>query len=283
MKKIISAIDFSKCSLHALEYAINMANNVEADVIMVWVDTDTHNDSEMSVYHSEHRHEIKSQFEELMEKYSSTLSAGELSYKLRKGKVYQEISNQAKYDDASLIIAGSHGISGYEKFWIGSNANRIVSYAPCPVITIRLNFPFKNKLSKIILPIDSTLETRQKVPFTVRLAKLFGSEIHILAVYSTSVQAVQRKVDSYAEQTAKFIHQHSVKFVVEAIKADNVTNSVIQYGETVNADLIAIMTEQETSTANLLLGPYAIQMVNNSPIPVLTIQAAEIMKIHAGI
>ncbi|MHC1708527.1 MAG: universal stress protein [Bacteroidales bacterium] len=282
MKKIISAIDFSKCSLHALEYAINMANRVEADVIMVWVDTNNHSDAEMSVYHSEQRHEIKSQFEELMSTYSPRLKAGELSYKLRKGKVYQEIANQAKYDDASLIIAGSHGVSGYEKFWIGSNANRIVSYAPCPVITVRLDFSFKDTIRKIILPIDSTLETRQKVPFSVRLAKLFGSEIHIVAVYSTSVKAVQRKVDSYAEQTAKFIHQHSVKFQIEAFEADNITTSIIHYAEKVDADLIAIMTEQETSAANILLGPYAHQMVNNSSIPVLTIQASEIMKIHAG-
>lgn len=283
MKKIISAIDFSKCSLHALEYAITMANAVEADVIMVWVDTNAHNDAEMSAHLSEKRHEIKGQFEELMENFSPLLKAGDLSYKLRKGKVYQEIASQAKYDDASIIVTGSHGISGYEKYWIGSNANKIVSSAPCPVMTIRLAFPFKEKIGKIILPIDSTLETRQKVPFTVRLAKLFGSEIHILAVYSTSVSAVQRKIDSYAEQTAKFIHQHDVNFVVETVNADNVTNSIIHYAENVDADLISIMTEQESSAANLLLGPYAHQMVNNSPIPVLTIQAAEIMKIHAGI
>ncbi len=279
---IISAIDFSKCSIHALEYAIEMANHVEADIIMVWVDTSSPPEIDMSVRQREQRQEIKEQFDELMETYQSKLNGGTLSYKLRKGKVYQELANQAKYDDASLLIAGSHGISGYEKFWIGSNANRIVSYSPCPVITIRYAFPFKSRIEKIVLPIDSTLETRQKVPYSVRMAKLFDSDIHILAMYSTSVKAVQRKVDGYAQQTAKFIRQHGVNFEVEAIQADNITNSVIQYAEGIDADLISIMTEQETSAANILLGPYAHQMVNNSPIPVLTIQAREIMKIHAG-
>lgn len=282
MKKIIAAIDFSKCSVHALKYAINMANNVEADVIMVWVDTSPVIETEVSVIDREHRLEVKKQFEELIDKYASTLQTGELSYKLRKGKVYQEVANQAKYDDASLIIAGSHGVSGFEKFWVGSNAYRIVSSAPCPVITIRLAYEFKDNIRKIILPIDSTLETRQKVPYTVRMARLHDSEIHIVAVYSTKIKSMQQRVNSYAEQVAKFIHNHQVKFKVETLTAENITNSIIDYADAIDADLVSIMTEQETSTANILLGPYAQQMINNSSKPVLSVQVREIMKIMAG-
>jgi nucleotide-binding universal stress UspA family protein len=47
----------------------------------------------------------------------------------------------------------------------------------------------------------------------------------------------------------------------------------------VDADLIAIMTEQETTTANIFLGPYAQQMVNHSPIPVLSMRAKELLPI----
>jgi nucleotide-binding universal stress UspA family protein len=282
MKKLITAIDFSKCSLHALEYSINLANTVEADVEMVWVDTHHDSDSDLAVVKREHRMEIKEQFEELVERYSANLKTGELNYKIRKGKVYQEVANQAKYDDASMIITGSHGVSGYEKFWIGSNAYRIVSSAPCPVLTIRLDYAFRPVISRIILPIDSTLETRQKVPYTVRLAKFHNSTINIIAVYSTSVKAIQRKVDQYAEQTALFIHQHGIHVELNVIEAENITNAIINHAEKTDADLISIMTEQESTPANLLLGPYAQQMINNSPIPVLTTQATEIQKITTG-
>ena len=37
---------------------------------------------------------------------------------------------------AGLIITGSHGISGFEEYWIGSNAFKIVTYATCPVVTV---------------------------------------------------------------------------------------------------------------------------------------------------
>jgi nucleotide-binding universal stress UspA family protein len=265
-----------------LEYAISLANKVEANIVMTWVDTTANVDTDITSMDREQRHEVKEQFDELVARFQPILTEGKLTYKIRKGKIYQEIANQAKYDDAGLIIAGSHGISGFEKYWIGSNAYRIVSYSPCPVITIRLDYPFKNDIKKIILPIDSTLETRQKVPATVNLARFYDSEIHVLAVYTSSIKAIMAKVDQYAEQAAKFIHQSGVRFQIEAMKVHNLTNEIVDYAVKEDADLISIMTEQETSASNILLGPYAQQLVNNSPIPVLTIQAEEIMKIYAG-
>jgi nucleotide-binding universal stress UspA family protein len=198
---------------------------------------------------------------------------------LRKGKVYQEIANQAKYNDASIIIAGTHGVTGYEEFWIGSNAYRIVSYAPCPVITVRYDFEIKPEgITSIILPIDSTQDTRQKVPFTVQIARAFQADVHILALYTTTIKSVQRKVDNYARQVQKFLDEAGVNYSTESMFADNITNAAIEYAGKVDADLLAIMTEQETTASNILLGPFAQQMVNHSPIPVLSIQPKKYMR-----
>ena len=280
MKEIVVAIDFSKGSLHALDYAIAFANHVKSNVMMVWVDSHTNQDFAFSAEVNEFREEAIRNMEEIMKSKKGQLKHGKLSYKLRKGKVYQEIANQAKYNDASLIIAGTHGVTGYEEFWIGSNAYRIVSYAPCPVITVRYDFNIGPEgIKSIVLPIDSTLDTRQKVPFTVELAKLFNADIHILALYSTSIKAVQRKVDNYARQVQKYMTDAGINHYTESLQADNITNISIDYARKVNADLIAIMTEQETTASNILLGPYAQQMVNHSPVPVLSIQPKEIYSI----
>jgi len=63
---------------------------------------------------------------------------------------------------------------------------------------------------------------------------------------------------------------------VEFIEADNITEATIEYAKKIDANLISIMTEQETKTSNLWLGPYASQMVNHSPIPVLSIHPEKI-------
>ncbi|MCX6232004.1 MAG: universal stress protein [Bacteroidetes bacterium] len=276
MKEIIVAIDFSKGSLYALELAIDIANKTSANIMMVWVDNETDTDTEFLALGSEARNDAKLHIEKIQKEYQPKLVNSTLSYKLRKGKVYSEIANQAKYNDADLIIAGTHGASGFEKMWMGSNAFRIVTYAPCPVITIRYGFNFKKKLEKIIVPIDSSADTRQKVPFACRMANYFGAEIHILGLYTTTLKAIRRKVDTYVEQVEKYLGDNKAKYVTSFLDADNTTTTTIEYAQQINADLIVIMTEQEKTAANFWLGPYAQQMVNNSPIPVLSIQPVEI-------
>lgn len=281
MKQIIVAIDFSRCSVHALEYAVNLANRIKANILMVWVDNTQSAESVFPEFMISSRKEITTNFNELIQKYGSSLKEGEITYKIRKGKVHQEIANQAKYSDAELIITGTHGVTGFEEFWIGSNAYRLVTYTPCPVITIRTDFKFKETINKIVLPIDSSLETRQKLPYTTKLAKYFNSEIHIVSLYSTSIKAVRHKVDNYTLQVKKYLDEENVPSQVETIDAENITNSTIDYAKKIDADIIAIMTEQETTTSNLFLGAYAQQMVNHSPIPVLNIHAREYIRIQS--
>jgi len=275
-KLILVAIDFSKCSIKALEYAICFANEMNSNILMVYVDKPQSTESVYSRRGSEYMEKINKLFEKTIKKYQSQLK-GKLDYKIRKGKVYVEICNQAKYSDAQIIVAGTHGVSGFEEFWIGSNAYKIVTYATCPVITIRESFIWNHKhIKKIILPIDSSMETRQKVKFTTELAKCFNSEVHVLGVYSTTVKEVKNIVESYSKQALDYIEQAGVKCERHFKSCENITDGVIEYAKENRAELIAIMTDQEKSPKNLWLGAYAQQMVNYSPIPVLSIQSKAI-------
>jgi nucleotide-binding universal stress UspA family protein len=277
MKKILVAIDFSECSVNALENAITIATKADADLEMIFVikpessrDMFTEGPQTLSAM-------VKDKFDELVEKYHNRLGKNKLGYLIREGKVYHEIVKEADHKDVFLVMAGTHGSSGFEEFWMGSNANRIVSAIRKPMITIRGGVNIKRHLEKIILPLDSTPETRQKVPFTAYMAKIFNAEIHILRVYTSSVGAVIRKVDSYGEQVIKHLEEDNIKYVLESVHADNLTDATIEYALKVNANLISIMTEQEIAAKNLLLGPYAQQMVNHSPIPVLSIHPKELL------
>jgi nucleotide-binding universal stress UspA family protein len=278
MKQVIVAIDFSKTSLNALQFGIMLANKSKANVQMVWVDNTT---SEEVVYEessAEDRAEKVEMLKDLQEKHKKMLKGGKLDYKIRKGKVYIEIAQQAKSISADFIVSGTHGVSGFEEFWIGSNAYRIVTHAPCPVITIRQGFDVRD-IDKIVLPIDSTQETRQKIPVAAGIAKLFNSEIHVLSLYSTTLKSVHRRVDNYTMQVGQFLGEQGIRNVSAIKESDNITRSTLDYSEEIGADLIIIMTEQETTTANLFLGTYAQQMINHSTIPVLSVRSKELVPI----
>lgn len=271
MKKIIVAIDFSDCSINALEHAITIADKAKADILMVWAKKPENTKDIFSIEPENLLEEVKKRFEELIKKYKIGFKNGKLEYKIREGKIYKEIVKEAEESGAFLIVTGTHGASGFEKFWAGSNANKVVSASKLPVITIRGGIDIDRKLNKIVMPVDSSLETRQKISFTSILAKLFNAEIYILAIYTTNIKAIQSRVDRYANQIIEHLEEEKIKYHLDSIRTDNLTTDTIQYAEKIDANLISIMTEQEKTTANLWLGPYAAQMVNHSPIPVLSI------------
>jgi len=282
MKQLLVAIDFSKTSIVALEYGIHIANKASANLQMVWVDNTTSEEVVFEGFANEERVENANLLKELLGKHEKKLKRGKLDYKIRKGKVYIEVAQQAKSIDADLIIAGTHGISGFEEFWIGSNAYRIVTHAPCPVITLRHDINIRD-IGKIVIPIDSSQETRQKIPIASQISQLFNSEVHVLSLYSSGIKAVQRRVDNYAKQVASYFAERNIRFISEVKESENITRSTIDYAESIGADMIAIMTEQETTTANLFLGPYAQQMVNHSTIPVLSLRSKELVPITGKI
>lgn len=270
MKTIIVPIDFSGDSINALEHAIKIANTVDANLRMVHVQKS--NQFKVPKYFVDfnkmYSNDVHDYFKVLIDKYSKKIKT-KFDYVLRQGKVYKEVVDQTKEDNAYMIVCGTHGISGFEEFWIGSNAYRIVSNAECPVLTIRNGY-LKKSISKIVLPIDMTSESRQKTNFTVELAKFFDAEIHVVSVKETNTPAVINRIEKYVVQTTDYIKEKGIKCVNDSLFGSNITESTIEYAISVDAELISIMTEQVASTKNLWLGKYAQQMVNHSPIPVLS-------------
>ena len=278
MKRIVVAVDFSSGSIHALEYAISIANQFHSEILMIWVDNTSSPESIYSGSVKNYRGEVIKRFDELKTKFEPTLSGGKLDYKLRKGKIYYEIVTTAKLKTADLIVTGSHGVSGFEEYWIGSNANRIVSSASCPVITVRNGYQIKENMEHIVMPIDNTNHTLLKVPFTVQMAKNFDAEIHLVATFSTNLKTMQRRVENYSNKAVKYMEKEGVKHVVEKIHTQNATKSTIEYATKIDANLISIVTEQDDRNDTGLLAPCAQQMVNHSNIPVLSVHKDDLAK-----
>jgi len=275
MQPIVVAVDFSKTSVHALEYSIPLASKLKSDIIMVWVDKVTTTESIYFDTSNENRNEAKKRFEEIIRHYQKQVSKDiKLEYKLRKGKVYHELDGLARTINALMIVAGAHGISGFEEFWIGSNAFKIVTSSTCPVITVRHDFNEGKNIDKILVPIDSSSETLQKLPFIAKLAGVFGSEVHLIATHYSQLRSVQRIADNLTDQAAKYLEKHRVRLIKDKIISNDITKMTIDYALNIGADLISIMTEQETP-ANILLGPHAQQLVNQSPVPILSIHPVE--------
>ncbi|HPE43204.1 MAG TPA: universal stress protein [Bacteroidales bacterium] len=272
-KTLLVGIDFSDCSVNALEHAVSLAEKAEANIKMIWVNKPDNTRNLIDISNEEVLHEAEKRLEGLASKYQPRLKNGKIDFITRKGKVYKELVAAAEEFDVFLILIGTHGSSGFEEFWIGSNANRIVSATERPVITIRGGVDINRTIERIVMPIDSTIESRQKVPITALLAKYFNAEVHVLATHITSVKDVRDRIMEYVKQVERYLEENQVRYLVKEVEAGNISDSVVDYATTINANLISIMDEQEKAASNIWLGPYAQQMVNHSPIPVLVVHA----------
>lgn len=274
MKHIIVPIDFSKESINGLRLAIVFANHFDSEIQMVYVQKYP---SELGRVGFDDEHKKATQdFEKLIKEYSAKLEGGAtLSYIVKKGKIYREVVNQAQAFDDSVIICSTHGASGFEEFFIGSNAFRIISATDCPVITIR-HGAMPRDIRKIVMPIDITVDTRQKVPITTEIAKLFKAEIHVAAVSSVQNDEIDSRLSAYLKQVTDYLKDYGVSFKTANLKGDNITDITIEYALDINADMISIMTEQSEAFSNFVLGSYAQQMLSKSPIPVLIVPPKEI-------
>lgn len=274
MGTIIVAIDFAESSINGFLHALSIAQNCHKDIQMVWVQK-AESDKDKLENHVDRTREAKERFEEIIAEYQPQLPKNKITYTIRTGKVFKEITDLAREIKAWMIITGTHGASVFVEFWIGSNANRIVSLAPCPVITIRSGIDIQKPLTKILLPIDNTMETRQKAPFTGVIAKSFDAEVIILSLYTSNVKALKQNIDLYAKQVEIYFEQEGIKFSHEKLKVENLADDLINFAKEKEANLISIMTEQGSSMMNLWMGPYTQQIINRSPIPILSIRSRE--------
>lgn len=289
-KHIIVAIDFSQGSIHAFRYAIMIANKIDADITMMWVDkVDTADIFLPKERKSGQKEIIKAKFDELVERYKhgnlgggkkfrGELMLGKLDYKIKKGKVYKEIIHQAIVDETYLIIAGTHGASGFEEFWIGSNAKKIVSQSPCPTITARYGACLHEGIKKIVLPISLSIDTRQKVPFAIELAKKFGAEIHLLPL-TPDEKSLIVKVQKYTDQVLPYIEKENIPYKIHLIKGDNHVGDTLKYAEKENASMFIVMAGKESEN-NFFSGTYPEQLLRLSPIPVMHIHPKEIYETY---
>jgi len=271
MKRILVPIDFSSDSINALEHAIVIANKAEAKLRMIHIGNGKKLDVPLYFrdYSSKEQYSPDDFFQILVEKYKDKIEVP-FDYKLREGKVHKEITNQAKYDDTDLIVMGTHGIGGFEAFWIGSNAYKVVSNAECNVMTIRNGF-LRIGINNIVMPIDISKETRKKVDATMKIAELCNATVHVVTVREIDRPKVIARLDQYSQQVCEYLEAKGINYVKGDLYGKNITDITINYANEINAELISIMTEQVENTSNLWLGKYAQQMVNNSPVPVLCV------------
>ncbi|MBI3510677.1 MAG: universal stress protein [Bacteroidetes bacterium] len=275
-KKILVPVDFSETSTKAAAHASYLSRLTGADMLLLHVLPLNNYYFEMPepVLVEDSRAEIgrraEQQLNDLSEQATSDYNIHPRQIRSR-GRVANEIIQTAEDEKVDLIIMGTHGAKGFEELFLGSNAHKVVTLAKCPVITIQPHAKdpgFKN----IILPIDRSPHSREKVNLAVKLAIAYDSTLHILGLPDNSESDEYAKLQIILHQVEHFVKNSGVRCTCQTAAGENMAHEALRYGERMNADLIIIMTDHESRLTGIFLGPLAKQIVNHSRIPVMSIK-----------
>lgn len=279
-RAIIVPIDFSKTSHNALLHAADHAQIFGNDIVMVHVLEESYLSSLFGGSGSKNdliKTGIDLKMNELKSEVLAKYPALKISYLIHSGKVYKAIVEIAEKVGCDSIIMGTKGAEGIDQI-IGSTASRVMSYANVPVIIVN-EFPKKGRYEKLVLPIDLTKESKQKVTWAIHIAKKYNSEVHIISEVEDD-EFLHNKIRATIYQVKNILEQNGVKAVIFELDEERFPGHLgvdtLKYADEINADLILIMTHQEKGFTEFIFGSEAQQIVNRvSNVPVMCIHPKE--------
>ncbi len=279
MKRILVPIDFSEDSVFALDVAVETANYLHANLRLMHVRTGRR-------YHPQFAQnnpdlllaDVDISYMEYLinrakEKYKE--QNGTLDFKIREGNVVHEISNQARYDDSSLIVVGTHGVSGFEDRWVGSNAYRLVANAPCPVLTVRSEMKLE-KEQKVLIIIDTEKVSRRIVPKVAGFAQMLNAKVLVAGVNGQSRWMIPGRINSYVRQVERYLKKSStIEYESVILERSKNAKDLLDYAHQHNVTFIAVSVTKSLNPFESLFRPYANELLNLSDIPVLVVPEIE--------
>ena len=290
--KILVPTDFSDQSNYALHQAIHLAQIVQGKVVLLYVLQEKKgilgkmfNSEQEKVFNSMVQEKLKEEAKCFSEKHSI-----EVDTKLMHStSIHGSIVDYAEEIQASIIVMGKGATykNDIEVDSIGSNTSRVLRNSKIPVITIS-NSNHCLGCNSILLPLDLTKETRQKVSMAIQFAKMFGSKISVISgLWDKDQEYVVKQINAQMTQVVKFIKQQGIEATGEIIEPSKGIKGLIPIlmnymDEHTDLDLAIIMTQQENDITDFFIGSSATAFIRKAKLPVLSIIPRQLDNVIVG-
>jgi nucleotide-binding universal stress UspA family protein len=278
MKRILVPTDFSKPAMIATEVAADIARRSGTELTLLHVieegvgnsinvEGQVNPDSgwEEKIFTMKLIEKAKKQMAKLVE--DPKLEGVKLKQELRVGSPYHGMNKIIIEKKVDLVVMGTAGHSRLEEMIIGSNTEKVVRTANCPVLTVH-NKPASKDFKDIVYAtsMDKEEEVFSRIVRTTQ--KLYDATIHLVRINTPGNFQRDVVVKKYMQDFAKKLQLKN--YTLNVFNDVSEEEGIIYFADSINADLIAMSTHGRTGFAHVLAGSIAEDVVSHSRRPVLT-------------
>ncbi|HRO76482.1 MAG TPA: universal stress protein [Crocinitomicaceae bacterium] len=259
-KNFIVPYDFTSVADVALNHAIVTAQLADANIYL------------LHVVGSEK--EIATKKDKLNEVISALKTAVEITPIIRIGNIFEDIGNVASEHNAQLIFMGTHGAHGWQHI-TGSHALRVITNSSVPFVVVQNKNIKPEGYKNIVVPLDLSKETQQKLVHVASLAKYFNSKIHIVTI-EESDPLQSKKLHDNLLIAGNFLSEREIEYTTQVISQSGYDKEIVKHAVRLDADLIAIMNLNQQNLFGLLTANYEQYIItNDAEIPTLIVNPIE--------
>ena len=271
MKRILVPTDFSKHAEYALRVAAQIAKKNNSKIYLLHMLELPHqgNDAVSSgsaipqiMYFKEM---AINKLETLMD--ADFLEGINVSEIIQFEKAFDGIMEISKKNSVDLIVIGSHGASGYEEMFIGSNAEKVVRSSDVPVLVIK-NEIEEFKANKLVFASDFSDEIKKPFAKLIEFATIFNSHLDLVMINTPnsfkSTAVAEKIMSDFLEET------NFTNYSTHIYNDVNIEKGILNYSSSVDADLIGMCTHGRTGFSHFFNGSISEDLVNHTVRPVIT-------------
>lgn len=271
---VLVPYDFGPKAKTALQEAIKVADFIKGQIYLLSVLQTSNFFTELFKSEKQQREERRHVENKLKEVILETRKTyhGNIRYIVEHGSPAEVILEQAQIRNAQYIIMGKMSSTVSAFHFIGPLTMHIIASAPCPVITVGENSIENGRFDNILLPIDLSKQTLEKINAAISWAKYYKSTVHLVGVVKRGTNLVSSRLVKKLEKAKWVIEQEGIKVTAQAYIEDErpIEEVILTHGKSVNADIMMIMTHQELSLTDNYIGAVAQNMIKKSEIPTLS-------------
>ncbi|MFY7988505.1 MAG: universal stress protein [Flavobacterium sp.] len=271
MKRILVPTDFSQHAEYALKVAAQIAkkNNGEIFILHMLELPSAGNDAITSSHEIPELMFFKnaaiSRIDDLMN--ASYLDGIKVSRIIQFEMAFEGIIKNGDTHNIDLIVMGSHGASGFQEMFIGSNTEKVVRNSSVPVLVIKREEDNFNA-NKFVFASDFLDEIKKPFEKVVEFANNFNAHLYLVNINTPnnfkSTKVAQKQMDEFVAEFK--INNYSTHIYNDV----NVEKGILHFAKSIDADIIGMSTHGRKGLSHFFNGSISEDLVNHAKRPVIT-------------